>query len=66
MGNNKPGSQNRKRKKSALAIVCIILAALFLIWTVAGSFMFIYADTAPAESVGAESCDYLNNVMMDS
>ncbi len=49
------GAPNSGKKRGVLTVVCVILAALFLIWTVAGSFMFIYAETASLQEEGTDS-----------
>lgn len=35
-----------KRKSRVVVVICIVLAALFLIWSAAGSFMYLYASAA--------------------
>ena len=47
-----------QRRKRIISIVCVILAALFLLWTVAGSMLFTFGEeginTGEASSVQSQ------------
>ncbi len=49
------GNEYEVRRKRRISIVAIILAVLFLLWTVAGSLMVTYAGTVSAQASSSAS-----------
>ena len=63
---NRTKNAYEARRKKMIAIVCIILAGIFLIWTIAGSIMVFAEETeegGPYAAVSAQSAASANSEM---
>lgn len=58
---DKERSAYEVRRKKMIGAVAIVLAILFLIWTIAGSMMFSFADEAKAVSGADVKAQYADS-----